>query len=217
MDLRDFMAMDFIKPCIIQSYNHTQGTCVVLTQPKRLNNGEAGEALLVTDIPVCFPRFDSGKGSITHPLKAGDAGLLLTCGRSIEEFMEGKVSAPEDPRVHDVNDSFFLPCMFVNNPINTDGTCIHLQYGKTEWRLYEDHRIEVDGDIIHKGNYTQTGDYTQTGNRTQMGAETLKGDRVVTGTTIQTGEIVANGIPVSTHLHMDTKQEKGSMSGKPTP
>lgn len=222
MNTRDFMAMDFIKPCIVASYDHKNRTVKVMAQPKRLNNGNANEPLQVHDIPVCFPSWEN-KGFIVHPIKAGDAGLLLTCGRSTDEFMEGKLDAPEDPRMHDINDSFFLPCTFVHNPIETDGTCVHIEYGKTIFRLFEDHRIEIDGDIIHRGNYTQEGDYiqrgnyTQTGNRTQNGTETLTGNRTITGTSIHYGEMTVNGIPVSTHVHMDTMQQKGSVSGKPIP
>lgn len=216
MDMKDFMAMDFIKPCQVTSYNHETRTVVVKTQAKRLNNGSELESTDIHDIPVCFPSWDQGKGFMVHPIKAGDVGLLLVCGRSTEEFMEGSLGAPEDPRIHDVNDGFFLPATFVHNPVPTDGECIHLQYNDVIWRMFND-RIEIDANIIHRGNYTQTGDFTQEGNRIQTGNETITGNTNQTGNVTVAGEVSANGIPLSTHLHQDTKQEKGSVSGKPIP
>lgn len=220
----DIMKMDFINLGWVISYNPDTRLGVVQQLPRRLNNGDELESPVIYDVPFAFPVFDGGSGWITHPVKPGDPVLLLHNQRSIEDWVAGNVKkAPEDPRIMDLNDCFAQPIGHVHLPIQTDGTCIHMQYGPTQIQIYKDNRIHFKGDITHEGNYTQTGNLKRTGNSNQEGSVTLKGDSAITGNTNQTGnytgvgEVIANGIPLSKHKHQDTKQEKGSVSGDPIP
>lgn len=214
----DFMDMNFSTVGVIVSYDHTTRMAKVRPMSKRLNNSSELDSPILHDVPVAFPVFDNGTGYVVHPLKAGDPVLLVHVQRSIEDWKQGIDGAPEDPRVCDMNDCFAQPIGRVHNSIDTDGTCIDLKYGPTQFSIYNNDLIVIKGNIQHEGNYTQKGSMDRTGDTVLTGETTQTGNSNQTGThTVVGGEVIANGIPLSTHMHQDTKQEKGSVSGKPIP
>ena len=97
-------------PGVIQSYD---GTCAVVKPalPKQLANGDVLPAPQIVRVPVCFPVGMGGQAQITVPLAAGDNVILHFSERSLENWLNGSDSAPDDPRQFDLSDCFASPVL----------------------------------------------------------------------------------------------------------
>ena len=97
-------------PGIVQSYNGTSAV-VKPALPKQLANGDTLPAPQIVQVPVCFPVGMGGKAQITVPLTAGDDVILHFSERSLENWLNGSDSAPDDPRQFDLSDCFASPVL----------------------------------------------------------------------------------------------------------
>ena len=97
-------------PGIVQSYNGTSAV-VKPALPKQLANGDTLPAPQIVQVPVCFHVGMGGKAQITVPLAAGDDVILHFSERSLENWLNGSDSAPDDPRQFDLSDCFASPVL----------------------------------------------------------------------------------------------------------
>ena len=97
-------------PGIVQSYKGTSAV-VKPALPKQLANGDTLPAPQIVQVPVCFPVGMGGKAQITVPLAAGDDVILHFSERSLENWLNGSDSAPDDPRQFDLSDCFASPVL----------------------------------------------------------------------------------------------------------
>jgi hypothetical protein len=138
-------------PAKIISYNAATNRAIVKPDlPKRLASGEALESPQVVEVPVLFPASGGGKASMTFPLKPGDGVMLVIQQRSLEGWLDGKNTMPDDPRQFDLSDSVAIagcqPSGIVGDPDN-----VVLKFDKASMILTK------DNNIIHKateGSYT---------------------------------------------------------------
>lgn len=195
-------------PGVIVSYSPS--TCRAIVKPavaKKMTNGDPLEPPQIEDVPVSWPVTMSGKCFMSAPMQAGDSVLLVFAQRSIEHWKSGSNEAPRDPRWHDLSDCFAVPTSD-HRKINADGKSLSLKYGPTEFMLYEDNRIVINGDIEHTGNYLQSGNMDRRGNTKHTGEDTHSGNMTRNGNTVQTGsasytgDVVASSkVSVTTHVH----------------
>lgn len=101
-------------PATIVSYDDSEQRAVVKIVPcRRRKTSSGGEECYrpdpVAGVPVLFP--GAGDISLTWPLAQGDAGLLVFCDRSIDEWKSTSAAEtePQDPRRHDLTDAVFIP------------------------------------------------------------------------------------------------------------
>lgn len=84
-----------IQPLIKKSHVDEKGTRVLTIQ---------------AEIPEVLVWFLGNSGRVTVPVKKGDLGIAIYCGRSLDVFKEvGGVVDPKDDRRHDRNDVIFIP------------------------------------------------------------------------------------------------------------
>jgi hypothetical protein len=97
-------------PASIMAYDAAKNRAVIKPDlPKRLDNGEALESPKVVEIPIAWPSACGGKASLTMPLQAGDPLVNIVQQRSLEGWLDGKRTMPDDPRQFDISDSIAIP------------------------------------------------------------------------------------------------------------
>lgn len=190
--------------------SYSPKTCrasVVPAVSKRMADGSSLAPPTIEDVPVSWPVTMGGKCFMSAPMQAGDSVLLVFSQRSIEHWKSGSSQAPSDPRWHDMSDCFAIPTSD-HRSINTDGKSLALKYGPTEFMVYEDSRIVINGNIIHNGDYTHDGNMKRTGDTTHTGEDVHTGNITRTGNTNQTGaaaytaDVVAGGkVSLISHIH----------------
>jgi hypothetical protein len=183
-------------PAKIISYDAANNRAVVMpTLPKRLDNDEPLEPSKIVEVPIVWPASGGGNASFTMPLKPGDGVMLAVQQRSIEGWLSGKETMPDDPRQFDLTDSVAIagcsPGGTVAHPDN-----VVLKFGKANLTLMPDGMIVFGND---KGNIT----IDANGNMT-LHAQTIQ---------IQTS---ARNFQLETHSHKNTQPGSGN-SGVPNP
>ena len=146
-------------PASIMSYDAAKNRATVKPDlPKALNNGEALEAPKIVEIPIAWPSACGGKASLTMPLKAGDPLVNIVQQRSLEGWLDGKRTMPDDPRQFDLSDSIAIPggghTGTVANPDD-----VVLKFDKSFVQLKNDNSLVVGNDqatitIDNAGNMT---------------------------------------------------------------
>lgn len=135
-------------PAKIVSFNASSQTADV--QPVlniKFKDGDSEPRAVIPGIRVGFQRV--GGFCITFPLQAGDEGILIVSERSIAKWRtDGKISAPDDARMHDLSDSLFLPMMY-SDPNNiasfsTSRIAIRTLDGTGKIEISSDGRIELE-------------------------------------------------------------------------
>lgn len=101
-------------PARIESYDPlTQKAKIKPLLKKKYLGASPGKVDLpvISNVPVQWPSSSAGKTFIHLPLKKGDIGIALFCERSLDKYLssQGEVVSPEDPRIHDISDAFFIP------------------------------------------------------------------------------------------------------------
>lgn len=88
----------------IVSFDVSKKAAVVKLKIKHVDDdGKFKEIPLLLDCPVFT--LQGGGGSIRFPVQAGDSCLVFFSDRSIDEwYITGQSAAPENPRLHDIND-----------------------------------------------------------------------------------------------------------------
>ena len=168
-------------PATIVSYNAAANRAIVKpVMPKRLDNGEALDPPQVVEVPIVWPASGGGNASFTMPLQPGDGVMLAVQQRSIEGWLSGKTTMPDDPRQFDLSDSVAIAgCSHSGTVAHSDN--VVLKFGKANVTLMPDGMIVFGND---KGNITIDAGGTMT-----LHAQTIK---------INTP---ANSFTLETHIH----------------
>lgn len=138
------MTMDMytMLPGKIVSYDGT--TAVVRPAiAKLLATGEVLEAPQIVRVAVKFPMADAGRARVTVPLKPGDDVELTFSCRSLENWLNGADSAPDDPRQFDLSDCFCTPVM--RPAMSADTENLVVAYGAGEMKISPSGRIIFSG------------------------------------------------------------------------
>jgi hypothetical protein len=148
-------------PAKIISYNAATNRAVVKpVLPKRLASEEPLDSPQIVEVPVVFPASGGGKASMTFPLKPGDGVMLAVQQRSMEGWLDGKETMPDDPRQFDLSDSVAIagcqPSGIVGDPDN-----VVLKFDKCTVTLTKDNSVVVATEkaniVVDKdGNINQT-------------------------------------------------------------
>ena len=100
-------------PARVESYDAaTQKADVKPLLSKKYRNGTIVTQIpVIPSVPVQWPSSNGGAAYIHLPLKAGDLGIVIICERSIDSWLsgDGQITAPNDPRHHDLSDAVFIP------------------------------------------------------------------------------------------------------------
>ncbi|MDP8078325.1 Gp138 family membrane-puncturing spike protein [Phocoenobacter skyensis] len=134
------------------------------TLPKTLTNGKPLAPPQIISVPVCFPI--GGGAIISVPLKAGDDVKLNFCERSLENWLSGNDTAPDDPRRFDLSDCFATPvCRPTQASCDTEN--LSLSYGGGSFKIAKNGEITiktpkltVNGKTILNGDTATTGKLT---------------------------------------------------------
>lgn len=97
-------------PGIVISFDGSRATCRP-SVPKQLADGSQLSCPQVVDVPVVWPTADIGGlvAGLRMPLKPGDGVLLHFSQRSLETWLQGGDTAPDDPRRFDLSDAVAVP------------------------------------------------------------------------------------------------------------
>ncbi len=102
-------------PGTIVSYDPATNRAVIRpTLPKRLADGRELPAPDVISVPMVWPT--SGGATITMPVAAGDGVLLHFSSRSLDGWLAGETSSPDDPRMFDLSDAIATPGLSASRP-----------------------------------------------------------------------------------------------------
>lgn len=119
--------------------------------PKKLSDDTALNAPQIVSVPVCFPIGAGGDAVISVPLLTGDPVTLHFSERSLENWLSGSDSAPDDPRRFDLTDCFATPVVRPNVG-KCDTTNLSLSFGGGSIKITPSGDIEITG-----GNVTING------------------------------------------------------------
>jgi len=102
-----------VMPARVEKYDSATQKADVkpLLRKKYLVNNIATEIPVIPSVPVQWPSASGGDAYIHLPLKVGDLGIVVICERSIDSWLsgDGQITAPNDPRHHDLSDAIFIP------------------------------------------------------------------------------------------------------------
>jgi hypothetical protein len=133
-------------PASIVSYNAATNRAIVRPDlPKSLDSGDALDPPKIVEVPIVWQASGGGKASLTFPLQPGDRVMLAVQQRSIEGWLSGKNTKPDDPRQFDISDSVaFAGC-------SPSGTVAHpdnvvLKFDKCFLSLNKDNSIVFGND-----------------------------------------------------------------------
>lgn len=97
-------------PAKIVSYNPATNRAVVIPSlPKRLASEEPLDPSQIVEVPMVFHSSGGGKASLTFPMQPSDGVMLSIQQRSLEGWLDGKETMPDDPRQFDLSDSVAIP------------------------------------------------------------------------------------------------------------
>jgi hypothetical protein len=165
--------------------------------PKKLANGQVLPAPEIVQVPVIFPASGMGEGGkqagITLPVTAGDGVMLSFQQRSIENWLSGNDSAPDDPRKFDLSDAVATPGLN-NKGFAGNGTDVVIRMDKASITLKPDNTVVFGNE---NASITLSPD----------GTIALKG----TSVTIDAG---GKNFVLETHKHLDV-EPGGGISGEP--
>lgn len=136
-------------PATVGAYDPT-GPSVTVTPdlPKQVTDGRVIAAPALHGVTVRWFACDVGGAlaQITGPLKKGDGGMLVFSQRSLDKWRQGSKKAPDDPRMHDINDAFFIPGVNANGKAPApDATNLTIAYGPGGFRIAPSGVITVFG------------------------------------------------------------------------
>jgi hypothetical protein len=186
-------------PGTIVSYDPATNRAIVRPSlPRKLANGVELDAPNIVEVPMVFPTSGvSGKqAAITLPVAPGDGVLLSFQQRSIEGWLGGKNTAPDDPRQFDLSDCVATLGLNSSGVIG-NATDLVIRMDKAIITIKPDNSITLsnEGCGITLGS---------------DGTITLRGESIIVDTPART-------FPVEVHTHKDTQPRAGSNSGEPNP
>jgi len=182
-------------PGTIVSYDAATNRAIVKPAlPKRLANDEELQSPQIVEVPVVWTSSGGGKAGITFPLQPGDGVMLSFQQRSMEGWLDGKNTMPDDPRQFDLSDCVAIPGLQASG-ISAHSDDVVLKFDKTIVTLKKDGSLVMGND---KGGITIDAD----------GNITLKGQSIKVDTP-------AKAFTLETHRHEFTKSDPADNSGQP--
>ena len=161
---------------------------VKAAMPKRLANGDELPAPNVYEVPVAYAA--GGGFSHTVPLKPGDGVLLVFSQRSLEGWLSGRDTAPDDPRKFALSDAICIP------GLRSQGVTVDPEAAVTAWDGGS-LRFEPGGVAALK-----------------LTKLTIEGEVEVTGGMKVSADVVAGTVSLRNHVHTGTQPGSG-VSGVP--
>lgn len=171
-------------PGIVKAFDAEKQTATVtpaLFQEYEKEDGTIGrrEYPTLEQVPVQFPR--GGGFALTHPLTAGESGLVVFASRCIDNWaIAGGVQQQLVRRKHDLSDGFFVPGFSslkdALTSFNTEAIEIRNEAADTVIKL-KDGEIEITGgDIKISGGDIKIsgGDIQISGDAVQMSGDTIQ-------------------------------------------
>lgn len=138
-------------PGKVISYNAATNRAVVKPDlPKSIAVGEPLESPEIIEVPIVWPSSGGGKSSFTMPLQPGDGVLLNFQQRSLENWLDGKMVMPDDPRQHDLSDCVAIAGCAPGGIVAHDKDVV-LKFNETQVRITPDDTIILGNS---KGNIT---------------------------------------------------------------
>lgn len=191
------------QPGTIVSYNAGQNRAVIRpTLPKALADGGSLAAPNVSHVPLVFPVSMGGKAGFTLPMQEGDGVLIQPAQRSLEGWLSGQNTAPDDPRQFDLSDSIALPGLAANG-IAPNANDVEMFFGQTKLRLTPDGSAIVE---VNGGKLTITPDGIAAFEGPKV---TIQGNLEVQGNIISqgnitapAGQIIAGAVSLRNHNHL---------------
>lgn len=105
---------------------------------KATADGRTIPAPIIHGVEVRWCSSKSAQAIISMPLAMGDGGMLHFCQRSLDEWVEGS-RVPNDSRMHDLNDAFFVPGVDTSNElVPAEADCLLIKIGPAIIRMYQD-------------------------------------------------------------------------------
>ncbi|EHL99388.1 hypothetical protein HMPREF9946_03150 [Acetobacteraceae bacterium AT-5844] len=136
-------------PGVIVSYDAGRNRAVVRpTLPKRLADGTTLEAPTIAEVPVLWPT--GGGGSFTFPIRPGDQVWLEFSQRSLDGWLGGNDTAPDDPRRFDLSDCVARPGGG-RDVSGVDADAVALNFGGASVRLEPDGTVRIIGNLVVEG------------------------------------------------------------------
>jgi len=130
-------------PASIGSYDAARNRATIKGDlPKRLDSGEQLESPQVVEVPVCWPSACGGKASLTMPLQAGDPLVYSVQQRSLEGWLDGKRTMPDDPRQFDLSDGIAFPGGGANGTVAHSQNVV-LKFGEANVTIFPDGQISL--------------------------------------------------------------------------
>jgi hypothetical protein len=165
--------------------------------PKKLANGQVLPAPEIVQVPVIFPASGMAQGGkqagITLPIAPGDGVMLSFQQRSLENWLSGNDSAPNDPRKFDLSDCIATPGLN-SGGFSGNATDLVIRMDKASVTLKPDNTVVFGNE---NSSITLSPD----------GSIALKGKTI----TIDAG---GKNFVLEMHVHKDTEPGAG-MSGVP--
>jgi len=184
-------------PGTVVSYDAPKNRAVVRPSlPRRLASEESLPAPQIVEVPVTFHSSGGGNASFTMPLKPGDPVTLHFQQRSLEIWLSGSTTMPDDPRQFDLSDCIATPggghTGTVAHPEN-----VVLKFGNANLTLFPDGKI-----VIGNSNANITMD--------AGGVMTIHGQSIKINTP-------ANSFTLETHRHSQGPDGRGDAEANTNP
>lgn len=208
-------------PATIVSYDAAKNRAVVkVSIPKRLPEDEPLEGPQIIEVPIMWPASGGGKSSLTMPLKKGDGIMLAVQQRSIENWLNGNLQFPDDPRQFDLSDSIGIAGCSYNGTV-ADPQDVVLKFNEAQIRLKSDNTL-VMGNSIGSITITPEGIIILQGISITVNTPSYNGSITMSSD----GHITLHGISVTIntpsktfnledHRHLNTQPSVSGISGIP--
>jgi len=142
-------------PGTIVSYDAARNRAVVRPDlPKRIASDEPLAPPNIVEVPIQWASSGGGKASLTMPLKPGDGVMLAFQQRSLEGWLSGNKSMPDDPRQFDLSDCVAIPGVAPGG-IAAHPDDVLLKSDKSQLRITPDNVVTIGND---KGSINIDGD-----------------------------------------------------------
>jgi hypothetical protein len=199
-------------PATIVSYDAARNRAVVkVSIPKRLPDDTPLDGPQIVEVPILWPASNGGKNSFTMPLQPGDGIMLAVQQRSIENWLDGNLAFPDDPRQFDLSDSIGIAGCSYKGTV-ADPKDVVLRFNNTQIRVTPDDAITVGASNITLGNIGSAA------TTTMPDAEPRAfGNIQVANSDVTLARAPSSPLHASTKAYVDSKVSGGGSQGPPGP
>jgi len=130
-------------PCRVVSYDPGRSMVAVeIVMPEREDDGRETAQPVIPEVPVSFPR--GGGFFMTHPISAGDTGLVVFGDRDVGGWVaDGDTAMPESERMHSITDGFFIPGV-QGGGVSSNGEDVVISYAGSVFRLTGGGNVNIE-------------------------------------------------------------------------